>query len=127
MTERIVPHSSEPISISRERRSEVVGGARDRVERVVLFAGDRVDRATASVAVRVVVRHLEVDARVVDRDAQVGLGDDVVDALAPVPERAAVAQRRSVLVSCSQPHAALQVRWAGAADPARSGRARARL
>ncbi len=41
---------------------------------------------------------------VVDRDAQLGLGGDVVDAPAPVPEDAAVPQRLAVLVGGSQRH-----------------------
>ena len=38
--------------------------------------------------------HLVVDGGVVDGDAQLGLAEDVVDALAPVVERAAVADDR---------------------------------
>ncbi len=49
------------------------------------------------------LRHLEVDRRVVDGDTEIGLGEDVVDVLAAVPERAAVAQRCAVLVSGAQP------------------------
>ena len=43
-------------------------------------------------------------AESVDRDAQVGFGQDVGNASAPVPEHATVVERRPVLVSGRQAH-----------------------
>ena len=94
----IVPPRPVTVSISCDRasRSSVERGSA--VVGAVLLAGVGVLR-DREVAVQRIVPDLVVERGVVDRDPQLGLGQDVGNAPTAVPEHAAVAERRPVLVS----------------------------
>jgi len=84
-------------------RQQILGRPRDRVVRAELLAGVRVLRHR-EVAVQRIVPDLVVERGVIDGDAQVGNGQDVGNAPTAVPEHAAVAERRPVLVSGREAH-----------------------
>ena len=84
-------------------RQQVVGRARERVVRAELLTGVGILR-DREVAVERIVPDLVVERRMVDRDPEVGFGQDVGNRPTAVPEHAAVAEGRAVLVGGRQGH-----------------------
>ena len=84
-------------------RQQVVRRVGDRVVRAVFAPGVGILRHR-KVAIERVVPDLVVERGVVDRDAEVGLLEDVGDPPPAVPEGATVAERGAVLIGGRQAH-----------------------